>query len=87
MFQERDLYPLESLKELRLDYNKLTKFGSNIFHNIISLEILDISSNPINLLHGSTQEALGNLTHLKVGGHFINQWYNLKFYKQRKYSQ
>lgn len=58
--------PLQYLKEMRLNHNKLSVLDPNIFVKNTLLEILDLSNNPIQLSDQQTLGAFKKLEKLKV---------------------
>lgn len=58
--------PLRSLKELRLDHNKLHTLNQDIFEHTTDIEILDLSNNPIVTIDQHTLAAIDSLANLKV---------------------
>ncbi|KAJ8929458.1 hypothetical protein NQ314_017838 [Rhamnusium bicolor] len=57
--------PLRSLKELRLDHNKLHTLNQDLFMHTTDLEILDLSFNPIITIDHHTLAAIDSLAVLK----------------------
>lgn len=62
----KEYMPLEMLRELRLDHNKLHTLNQNIFEHMTQIEILDLSHNPFKVIDHHTVVAIVELTNLKV---------------------
>ncbi|XP_057654464.1 chondroadherin-like [Diorhabda carinulata] len=65
LYLEESLMPLRSLKELRLDHNKLHSLNQDIFEHTTNIEILDLSFNPLDVIDHHTLLAIDNLIYLK----------------------
>lgn len=66
VYAEHELLPLESLKELRLDHNRLYTLNQDLFEHTTHIEILDLSNNPFNAIDSHTVSAIDTLVLLKV---------------------
>ncbi|XP_072381559.1 CD180 antigen-like isoform X1 [Diabrotica undecimpunctata] len=59
------LMPLKSLKELRLDHNKIHTLNQDTFEHTTDIQILDLSYNPFEVIDHHTLLAINNLLYLK----------------------
>ncbi|CAG9815183.1 unnamed protein product [Phaedon cochleariae] len=65
VYMETRYEPLRSLKELRLDHNKLHTLNQDMFEHTTDIEILDLSHNPIEIIDDHTLLAIDSLAFLK----------------------
>ncbi|KAG5876561.1 hypothetical protein JTB14_004213 [Gonioctena quinquepunctata] len=65
IYMEARLMPLQSLRELRLDHNKLHTLNQDLFEHATDIEILDLSHNPIEIIDHHTLLAIDSLANLR----------------------
>ncbi|XP_074041949.1 CD180 antigen isoform X2 [Leptinotarsa decemlineata] len=65
VYMEGMLMPLRSLKEIRLDHNKLHTLNQDLFEHCTDIEILDLSHNPIETIDHHTLLAIDSLPNLR----------------------
>lgn len=76
LYMPTKFMPLNKLRELRLDHNKLHTLNQNIFEHAAFLEILDLSYNPFKIIDHHTLVAIDSLTRLKVRKYFNQHLYS-----------
>jgi hypothetical protein len=67
--------PLTNLHTLKLSYNAIHTLQSEVFEHIPNLRILNLDSNPFQVLDHATVMAITMLTYLEVRWQFRGIWF------------